>query len=96
MICLWVVELLSPTCPGLVWVVILLHQLCLCQPYYCYVSLILLVWRIGFGVTGLELRSVDSDSSGLRLVDSGKPVVDIIPNSKDRFMERPPMKTVQP
>jgi hypothetical protein len=46
------------------------------------------VWRIGFGVTGLELRSVDSDSSGLCLVDSGKPVVDIIPKSKDRFMEQ--------
>ncbi len=59
-------------------------------------SLILLVWRIGFGVTGLKLRSVDSDSSGLCPVDSGKPVVDIIPKSKDRFMERPPMKTVQP
>jgi hypothetical protein len=57
--------------------------------------LILLVWRIGFGVTGLELRSVDSDSSGLCQVDSRKPVVDIIPKSKDRFMERPPMKTVQ-
>jgi hypothetical protein len=66
------------------------------SPCYCYVSLILLVWRIGFGVTGLELRSVDSDSSGLCSVDSGKPVVDIIPKSKDRFMERPPMKTVQP
>jgi hypothetical protein len=47
-------------------------------------------------VTGLELRSVDSDSSGLCPVDSGKPVIDIIPKSKDRFMERPPMKTVQP
>jgi hypothetical protein len=68
----------------------------LVSPCYCYVSLILLVWRIGFGVTGLELHSVDFDSSGLRLVDSGKPVVDIIPKSKDRFMERPPMKTVQP
>jgi hypothetical protein len=54
------------------------------------------VWRIGFGVTGLELRSVDSDSSGLCPVDSRKPVVDIIPKSKDRFMERPPMKIVQP
>jgi hypothetical protein len=30
-------------------------------------------------------------SGGLR-----KPVVDIIPKSKDRFMERPPMKIVQP
>jgi hypothetical protein len=44
----------------------------------------------------LELRSVDSDSLGLCPVDSGKPVVDIIPKSKDRFMERPPMKIVQP
>jgi hypothetical protein len=68
----------------------------LVSPCYCYVSLILLVWRIGFGMTGLELRSVDSDSSGLRPVDFGKPVVDIIPKSKDRFMERPPMKIVQP
>jgi hypothetical protein len=49
-----------------------------------------------FGVTGLELRSVHSDSSGLCPVDSGKPVVDIIPKSMDQFMERPPMKTVQP
>jgi hypothetical protein len=95
MVCLWVVELLSPTCPSLIWVVILLHQLYLCHPVLLY-SLILLVWRIGFGVTGLELRSVDSDSSGLCPVDSEKPVVDIIPKSKDRFMERPPMKTVQP
>jgi hypothetical protein len=53
------------------------------------------MWRIGFGVTGLELRSVDSDCSGLCPVDSEKPVVDIIPKSKDRFMERPPMKIVQ-
>jgi hypothetical protein len=58
----------------------------LVSPCYCYVSLILLVWRIGFGVTGLELRSVDSDSSRLCPVDSEKPVVDIIPKSKDRFM----------
>jgi hypothetical protein len=59
----------------------------LVSPYYYYVSLILLVWRIGFGVTGLELRSVDSDSSLLCPVDSEKPVVDIIPKSKDQFME---------
>jgi hypothetical protein len=59
----------------------------LVSPYYCYVSLILLVWRIGFRVTGLELRWVDSDSSVLCPVDSGKPVLDIIPKSKDQFME---------
>jgi hypothetical protein len=68
----------------------------LMSPCYCYVSLILLVWRIGFGVTGLELCSVDSDSSGLYPVDSGKPVVGIIPKSMDRFMERPPLKIVEP
>jgi hypothetical protein len=59
----------------------------LVSPCYCYISLILLVWRIGFGVTGLELRSVDFDSSGLCPVDSEKLVVDIIPKSKDWFME---------
>jgi hypothetical protein len=59
----------------------------LVSPCYFYVSLIPLVWRIGFGVTGLELRSMDSDSLGLCPVDSGKPVVDIILKSKDRFME---------
>jgi hypothetical protein len=47
-------------------------------------------------VTGLELRSVDSNSSGLCLDGLRKPVVDIIPKSKDRFMERSPMKIVQP
>jgi hypothetical protein len=68
----------------------------LVSPCYCYVPLILLVWRIGFGVTDLKLHSVDSDSSGLCPVDSEKHVIDIIPKSKDRFMEQPPMKTVQP
>jgi hypothetical protein len=47
-------------------------------------------------VTGLELHSVDSDSSGLHPVDSREHVVDIIPKSKDQFMVRPPMKIVQP
>jgi hypothetical protein len=63
----------------------------LVSPCYCYISLILLVWGIGFGVTSLELHSVDSDSSGLCLVDSGKPMVDIIHKSMDRFTEQPPM-----
>jgi hypothetical protein len=87
MVCLWVVELLSPACPGLVWVVILLHQLYLCHP----------VTVIFFDpISVYSDSSVDSDSSGLCPVDSGKPVVDIIPKSKDRFMERPPKKIVQP
>jgi hypothetical protein len=44
----------------------------------------------------LELCSVDFDSSGLCPVDSGSPWLVIIPKSKNQFMERPPMKTVQP
>jgi hypothetical protein len=43
-----------------------------------------------------ELRSADSDSSGLYPVDSRSPWLDIMPKSKDQFMERPPMKIVQP
>jgi hypothetical protein len=45
---------------------------------------------------GLELHSMDSDSSGLYPVDSESLWLVIMPKSKDRFMERPPMKTVQP
>jgi hypothetical protein len=84
----WVViiglELLSLACPGL--------DLGSVMSYYLYppvmVMLILLVWRIGFGVTGMELVGVMPTVQGLWIV--------IIPKSKDRFMERPPMKTVQP
>jgi hypothetical protein len=47
-------------------------------------------------VTGLELCSVDFDSSELCPVDSGRLWLVIIPKFKDWFMERPPMKTVQP
>jgi hypothetical protein len=45
---------------------------------------------------GLELCSVDSDNSGLYSVDSGSLWLVIMPKSKDLFMERPPMKIVQP
>jgi hypothetical protein len=47
-------------------------------------------------VTGLELCSLDSNSFGLCPVDFGKPMVVIMPKSKDRFVEWPLMKTVQP
>jgi hypothetical protein len=47
-------------------------------------------------VTGLELCLVDSDSSGLCPVDFGSLWLVIIPKSKDRLVERLPMKTVQP
>jgi hypothetical protein len=45
---------------------------------------------------GLELCSVDLDSSRLCPVDSGSPWLVIMPKYKDRFMEQPPIKIVQP
>jgi hypothetical protein len=60
------------------------------------VMLILLVWRIGFGVTGMEFVSVMPIVHGFVRCDAGSLSLVIIPKSKDRFMERPPMKTVQP
>jgi hypothetical protein len=60
------------------------------------VMLILLVWRIGFGVTGMELIGVMPTVQGFVRCDAGSMWLVIMPKSKDRFMERPPMKTVQP
>jgi hypothetical protein len=58
----WVVvigpELHSLACPGLGSGSGYVHQLCLCHPVIIMVILILLVWRIGFGVTLLELVGV--------------------------------------
>jgi hypothetical protein len=58
----WVViiglELLSLACPGLGLGSCYVHQLCLCHPVIMMVILILLVWRIEFGVTELELVGV--------------------------------------
>jgi hypothetical protein len=60
------------------------------------VILILLVWRIGFGVTGMELVGAMPRVQGFARCDAGSLWLIIIPKSKDQFMERPPMKTVQP
>jgi hypothetical protein len=60
------------------------------------VMLILLVWRIGFGVTGKELVGVMPTVQGFAWCDAGSLWLVIMPKSKDWFMERPPMKTVQP
>jgi hypothetical protein len=49
------------------------------------------IWGDGFGTTFGGFRQFGALSDGLQ-----KPVVDIIPKSKDRFMERQPMKIVQP
>jgi hypothetical protein len=60
------------------------------------VMLILLVWKIGFLVTGMELVGVMPTVQGFVRCDVGSLWLVIIPKSKDWFMERPPMKTVQP
>jgi hypothetical protein len=65
-------------------------------PCYCYGYLILLVWRIGFGVTGMELVGAMPMVHGFVRCDAGSLWLVIIPKSKDQFMERPPMKTIQP
>jgi hypothetical protein len=60
------------------------------------IMLILLVWRIGFGVTGMELVGAMPTVQGFVRCDAGSLWIVIIPKSKDQFMERPPMKIVQP
>jgi hypothetical protein len=51
------------------------------------VILILLVWTIGFGVTGMELVGVMPTVQGFVWCDAGSLWLVIIPKSKDRFME---------
>jgi hypothetical protein len=65
-------------------------------PVAIMVILILLVWRIGFGVIGIELVCAMPMVQGFVWCDAGSLWLVIIPKSEDRFMERPPMKTVQP
>jgi hypothetical protein len=60
------------------------------------VMLILLVWRIGFGVTGMELVGVMPTVQCFVRCNAGSLWLVIMPKSKDRFMERPPLKIVQP
>jgi hypothetical protein len=51
------------------------------------VMLILLVWRIGFGVMGMEFVGVTPTVQGFVRCDAGSLWIVIIPKSKDRFME---------
>jgi hypothetical protein len=51
------------------------------------VILILLVWRIGFGVMGMELVGVMPTVQGFVRCDAGSLWLVIIPKSKDRFTE---------
>jgi hypothetical protein len=68
----------------------------LMSPYHYYGYLILVVWRIGFGVTGMELVGVMPTVQGFVRCDAGSLWLFIIPTSKNRFIERLPMKRVQP
>jgi hypothetical protein len=96
----WVViiglELLSLACPGPGSGSIMLHHVTYVTLVTVMVMLILLVWRIGFGVTGMEFVGVMSTVQGFVRCDAESLWIVIIPQSKDRFMERPPMKIVQP
>jgi hypothetical protein len=95
----WVVviglELLSLACPGVDLGSVLLHHIIFVILVTIMVMLILLVWRIGFGVTGMEFVGVMSAVQGFVWCDAGSLWIVNVPKSKDRFMERPPMKTVQ-
>jgi hypothetical protein len=86
---IWVViiglELLSLACPGLDLGSVMLHYLC--HPCYCYGSV---------DPTGMKLVGVIPTVQGFVRCDAGSLWLVIIPKSKDRFMERPLMKTVQP
>jgi hypothetical protein len=74
----------------------MLHHITYVTLVNVMVMLILLVWKIGFGVTGMELVGVMLTVQGFVQCDAGSLWLVIIPKSKDQFMERPPMKTVQP
>jgi hypothetical protein len=87
--------LLSLACPSLGLGRDYVHQLYLCHPVSVVVILILLVWRIGFGVTGIELVGVMLTIQGFIQCDAGSLWLVIIPKSKDRFVEQPLMETVQ-
>jgi hypothetical protein len=89
-------KLLSLACPGLDLGSVMLHHITYVTLVAVMVMLILLVWTIGFRVTGMEFVGVMPTVQGFVLCDAGSLWLVIIPKSKDRFMERPPMKTVQP
>jgi hypothetical protein len=56
-------------------------------PGIIMVNLILLVWRMGFGVTGMELVGAMLTVQGFAQCDAGSLWLVIIPKSKDRFMD---------
>jgi hypothetical protein len=73
----------------------MLHHHAYAPPVVIMIILILLVGRIGFGVTGMELVGAMPMIQGFVWCDARSLWLVIIPKSKNRLMERPPMKTVQ-
>jgi hypothetical protein len=88
--------LLSLACSGLGLGSCYVTSSCLCHPcrYYGYFDPISVENRI-WG-TGMELVGMMLTVQGFVRCDVGSMWPVIIPKSKDRFMEQPPMKTVQP
>jgi hypothetical protein len=80
-------ELLSHAGPGLGMGSDIVTSFMLVSPYYCYGYLILLVWRIGFGLTGMELVGVMPMVQGFIWCNAGRLWLVIVPKSKDWFME---------
>jgi hypothetical protein len=77
----------------MVWIWVVLYYIVILSPL---LLLWLLVWRIGFGVTEMKFVGVMPTVQGFVRCDAGTLWMVTIPKSKDRFMERPPMKIVQP
>jgi hypothetical protein len=94
----WIVviglELLSLACPCPDLGSVMLHYTCHPCYYYGYADPIRvenMIWGDGNGISWCDV-----DGSRLVRCDAGSLWIFIIPKSKDRFMERPPIKTIQP
>jgi hypothetical protein len=72
---------------ALVWIWVVLCYIIFVTLVTVMVMLILLVWRIGFGMTEMEFVGVMPTVQGFVRCDAGSLWIVIIPKSKDRFME---------
>jgi hypothetical protein len=79
-------ELLNIACPGLGLGSDIVTSFMLVSPCYCYGYLILVMWRMGFGVTRMEHVGVMLMVHGFVRCDAGSLWLVIIPKSKDQFI----------
>jgi hypothetical protein len=63
----------------------MLHHIIYVTLVTVFIMLILLVWRIGFGVTGMEFVDVMPTVQGFVRCDAGSLWIVIIPKSKDWY-----------